>query len=115
MPAEAAAIPDSEFKSDITTGISPPPIGTTKARPVRIEIISKAIKTFWMISKLKLYIPKLLTIICRPAIAIKIRLNIRNHLEARFKKLLPPLYISESFKNAITLPLNVTPPIITVA
>ena len=32
-PAKAAAIPDSELSKEITTGISPPPIGITKPIP----------------------------------------------------------------------------------
>ena len=32
-PANAAAIPEREFRSDITTGISPPPIGVTNPKP----------------------------------------------------------------------------------
>ena len=32
-PANAAAIPESEFSREITTGISPPPIGITKPIP----------------------------------------------------------------------------------
>ena len=32
-PANAAAIPEREFKSEITTGISPPPIGVTNPKP----------------------------------------------------------------------------------
>ena len=32
-PAKAAAIPDKEFNKEITTGISPPPIGSTKPTP----------------------------------------------------------------------------------
>ena len=32
-PANAAAIPDNEFNKEITTGISPPPIGNTKPIP----------------------------------------------------------------------------------
>ena len=32
-PANAAAIPEKEFNKEITTGISPPPIGRTKPIP----------------------------------------------------------------------------------
>jgi hypothetical protein len=32
-PAKAAAIPEKELSKDITTGISPPPIGKTKPMP----------------------------------------------------------------------------------
>ena len=32
-PANAAAIPESELSREITTGISPPPIGITKPIP----------------------------------------------------------------------------------
>ena len=34
-PANAAAIPDREFRREITTGISPPPIGVTKPKPAK--------------------------------------------------------------------------------
>ena len=43
IPAKAAATPDNEFNNEITTGISPPPIGKTKNIPARIETISKTI------------------------------------------------------------------------
>ena len=42
-PAKAAAIPEKEFNNEITTGISPPPIGSTnpippsKVRTMRIK------------------------------------------------------------------------------
>ena len=42
------------------------------------------------------------------------KLNIKNHLEALLRKLLSPFKISESLKNAMTLPLKVIPPISTV-
>jgi hypothetical protein len=32
-PASAAAIPENEFNNEITTGMSPPPIGRTKPIP----------------------------------------------------------------------------------
>ena len=35
-PANAAAIPDNEFNNEITTGISPPPIGSTNPKPASI-------------------------------------------------------------------------------
>jgi hypothetical protein len=114
-PADAAAIPERELRSDITTGISPPPIGVTNAKPAIIETTKTAMNTFWISSKSKIYIPELLETICNAAIAIKIKLKIKNHLDALFKKLFEALNISESLRNAITLPLNVMPPIITVA
>ncbi len=40
-PAKAAAIPDKEFKREITTGISPPPIGVTKPRPASMVSAKK--------------------------------------------------------------------------
>ena len=40
-PAKAAAMPDNEFNNEMTTGISPPPIGTTKANPANNEAIKK--------------------------------------------------------------------------
>jgi hypothetical protein len=43
-PAKAAAIPDKELRRDITTGISPPPIGRTKPIPPRRVKISKTVK-----------------------------------------------------------------------
>ena len=43
IPAKAAATPDNEFNNEITTGISPPPIGNTKNIPARIETMSKTI------------------------------------------------------------------------
>ena len=47
-PAALAARPDSEFKREITTGISPPPIGITAANPKisdsTIEAIIKAMQ-----------------------------------------------------------------------
>ena len=37
-PANAAAIPESELSKEITTGISPPPIGITKPIPaIRVK------------------------------------------------------------------------------
>ena len=35
-PANAAAMPEKEFNKEITTGISPPPIGRTKPTPPSI-------------------------------------------------------------------------------
>ena len=35
-PANAAAIPERELSNDITTGMSPPPIGRTKPTPPSI-------------------------------------------------------------------------------
>ena len=43
-PANAAAIPENEFNRDITTGISPPPIGKTKPIPPRRVIASSTVK-----------------------------------------------------------------------
>ena len=43
-PANAAAIPEKEFKSDITTGISPPPIGNTNPTPPNKVKTSKSVK-----------------------------------------------------------------------
>ena len=43
-PAKAAAIPDSEFRRDITTGISPPPIGRTKPIPPKRVKTNKTVK-----------------------------------------------------------------------
>ena len=43
-PANAAAIPENEFNRDITTGISPPPIGKTKPIPPRRVITSSTVK-----------------------------------------------------------------------
>ena len=46
-PAKAAAIPEKEFNKEITTGISPPPIGITNPIPpskVRIKRIVKKSK-----------------------------------------------------------------------
>ena len=42
-PAKAAAIPESELSKDITTGISPPPIGITNPMPA-INVMPKNIK-----------------------------------------------------------------------
>ena len=39
-PAKAAAIPEKEFNNEITTGISPPPIGSTNPiPPSKVSII----------------------------------------------------------------------------
>ena len=43
-PAKAAATPDNEFSNEMTTGISPPPIGTTKANPANNEATKNAMK-----------------------------------------------------------------------
>tara|TARA_B100000575_G_C23038968_1_gene597992 strand:- start:99 stop:353 length:255 start_codon:yes stop_codon:yes gene_type:complete len=51
IPASAAAIPDREFSNEITTGISPPPIGITKQKPERIETTRSPRKTCCTISK----------------------------------------------------------------
>ena len=51
IPAKAAAIPDREFSNDITTGISPPPIGITKQKPESIETISNPRNICWIRSK----------------------------------------------------------------
>ena len=37
-PVKAAAIPDNELRSETTTGISAPPIGSTKTIPSTAEI-----------------------------------------------------------------------------
>ena len=37
-PVKAAAIPDNEFNSETTTGISAPPIGKTRIIPSKHEI-----------------------------------------------------------------------------
>ena len=43
-PANAAAIPEKEFNKEITTGISPPPIGSTKPMPPSRTKIIKIVK-----------------------------------------------------------------------
>jgi hypothetical protein len=43
-PAKAAAIPEKEFSKEITTGISPPPIGRTKPIPPRSVKTSNTVK-----------------------------------------------------------------------
>jgi hypothetical protein len=45
-PAKAAAMPEKEFSKEITTGISPPPIGRTKPIP------PKSVKTSRIVKKL---------------------------------------------------------------
>ena len=42
-PAKAAAMPESELSKEITTGISPPPIGITKPMPA-IRVKTKKIE-----------------------------------------------------------------------
>ena len=42
-PAKAAAIPEKEFNRDITTGMSPPPIGITKPIPPNKVNINKTV------------------------------------------------------------------------
>ena len=46
-PAKAAAMPEKEFNKEITTGISPPPIGRTKPIP------PKSVKTNRIVKKSK--------------------------------------------------------------
>jgi hypothetical protein len=46
-PAKAAAIPEKEFSKEITTGISPPPIGRTNPIP------PKSVKTNRIVKKSK--------------------------------------------------------------
>ena len=43
-PANAAAMPEKEFNKEITTGISPPPIGSTKPIPARSTKIISIVK-----------------------------------------------------------------------
>ena len=43
-PAKAAAIPEKEFNNEITTGISPPPIGKTKPIPPNKVKINRIVK-----------------------------------------------------------------------
>ncbi len=43
-PAKAAAIPEKEFNKEITTGMSPPPIGMTKPIPPSRVNASKTMK-----------------------------------------------------------------------
>jgi hypothetical protein len=43
-PAKAAAIPEKELSKDITTGMSPPPIGRTNPIPPRRTRTNKTIK-----------------------------------------------------------------------
>ena len=43
-PAKAAAIPEKEFNNEITTGISPPPIGKTKPIPPNKVKINRMVK-----------------------------------------------------------------------
>ena len=50
-PAEAAAIPENELSKEITTGISPPPIGRTKANPANKDMIRRAINIFCIRAK----------------------------------------------------------------
>ena len=69
IPAIAAAIPDNELSKEITTGISPPPIGKTNAKPDKSEITSSPKKTILMISKSKTKKPKEEEITCSIAIA----------------------------------------------
>jgi hypothetical protein len=54
-PVNAAAIPDSEFSSDTTTGISAPPIGNTSKIPRIEEIAISANITFWSVGLSILY------------------------------------------------------------
>ena len=42
-PVALAATPESEFRNEITTGMSAPPIGATKATPSRQEVAVRAI------------------------------------------------------------------------
>jgi hypothetical protein len=44
-PTTLAAIPEKEFKSEITTGISPPPMGSTNKAPKIRESATKVRKT----------------------------------------------------------------------
>ena len=41
IPAKAAAMPDKELSNEITTGISPPPMGRTKTKPAKTETTRK--------------------------------------------------------------------------
>ena len=113
-PAKAAAMPDNEFNNDITTGISPPPIGNTKANPANNEAIKKAIKTICINSKSITKISAELNTTCPIAIKTKKQININNHLEILLTRLLDPFRVSDSLKKATKLPENVTPPIKTV-
>ena len=45
-PADAAAIPENELSKDITTGISPPPMGRTKANPANKDMMRRTINIF---------------------------------------------------------------------
>ena len=68
-PAKPAAMPDNEFNNDITTGISPPPIGNTKANPANNEAIKKAIKTICINSKSMLYFSSIpMSYICQKSL-----------------------------------------------
>ena len=42
-PANAAAIPENEFNNEMTTGISPPPIGITNPTPPSNVKINKIV------------------------------------------------------------------------
>ena len=113
-PAKAAATPDNEFNNEMTTGISPPPIGTTKANPANNEATKNAMNVISINSKLKTKIPVELNAIWLIAISTKKQINIKNHLEILLSKLFEPFRISDSLKKAIKLPEKVTPPIKTV-
>ena len=90
-PAEAAAIPEREFKSDMTTGISPPPIGITNASPDIIETIRTAMNIFLINSKSKFTKPNPLRSTWRIAIKINTKHTINNHFENLLKASFEPL------------------------
>ena len=49
-PAKAAAKPESAFKNEMITGMSPPPIGITIVKPKRRKIAVQAITPHFSIS-----------------------------------------------------------------
>ena len=111
IPASAAAIPDNEFSKDMTTGISPPPIGKTNARPVINEAIKKQTKIILIKSISSISKPDTLRTICRMHSSANEHPKINIHLEAELTKLLVFFKTSDNLKNAIKLPEKVIPPI----
>ena len=100
-PAKAAATPDNEFNNDMTTGISPPPIGNTKANPANNEATKNAMNVISINSKTKTKIPVELNTTCPIAIKTKKQININNHLEILLTKLFEPFRISDSLKKQL--------------
>ena len=114
IPASAAAIPDNELSKDMTTGISPPPIGKTNARPVISEAIKKQTKIILIKSISSISKPDTLRTICRMHSSANEHPKINIHLEAELTKLLVFFKTSDNLKNAIKLPEKVIPPIMTI-